>query len=268
MQPPVIPFRISAGWQDSNVNEMLRVLLQGMQELLDDNLVGVYLRGSLALGDFDPATSDVDFLAATQIPVTDAALAALVDFHNRLAKFPNPYANELEGAYIDLEGLRRFQPGQPYPTLYRGEGLQVTRHQSNWVLERWTVREHGLTLLGPDPQQLIDPIPAERLRAAVSLRLRDWADWCSQVDDPAWQLPLSHKAYVIETMCRVLYTLANGEICSKPHAVAWALSTLPEPWRSLVERSQCWRTDTLTTPDDPLIAEVRRFLLWVTAQGA
>ncbi len=32
---------------------------------------GVYLRGSLALGDFIPATSDVDVLAVTEQPVSE-----------------------------------------------------------------------------------------------------------------------------------------------------------------------------------------------------
>ncbi|MFC4099181.1 aminoglycoside adenylyltransferase domain-containing protein [Paenibacillus xanthanilyticus] len=248
---------------DDHAGEMLQLLLSGVQEVLGDNLVGVYLRGSLALGDFQPGSSDLDFLVATRSPVTAETIADLNGLHDRLARIPNPYAHELEGTYIDQAALRTFQEERQFPTLSRGETLRLAVHRSNWVLERWTVREHGITLLGPDPKTLIDPISKEHIRSAVSDRLRDWAAWCDQPDDPAWQRPLHHLAYVVETMCRALYTLDGGEMCSKPRAVEWALRTLPQPWHALVEQSRSWRADNVTTPDEASIAEVRRFIRWM-----
>lgn len=44
----------------------------------------------------------------------------------------------------------------------------------------------------------------------------------------------SHKAYVIEPVCRALYTLVHRELSSKPRAVQRALDTLPGPWHSTV----------------------------------
>jgi hypothetical protein len=41
------------------------------------------------------------------------------------------------------------------------------------------------------------------------------------------------------------------------------LSTLPEPWRSTVARSQTWREDD--TVDLSIVPEVRRFVLWSAA---
>ncbi len=246
--------------------QMLRTLLPGIQQALGDGLVGVYLRGSLALGDFAPDTSDLDFLAVTELPVSGEKFAVLKLFHTRLAQIPNKYAGHLEGAYMDRAALKRFRAGERHPTLERGEVLRLSEHRSNWVLERWIVREHGIPLFGPDPKTLIEPVSADELRAAVSVRLRDWADWANEPDDPAWRLPLSHKAYVVETMCRAVRTLACGDICSKPRAVRWALETFPEPWRSLVELSRAWRTDT-SLPDPAVIGKVRRFVHWAASQA-
>lgn len=249
--------------EDAHAAEMLQALLSGVRQVMGDNLAGMYVRGSLALGDFHPGSSDIDFLVATRSPVSGKTLADLEDFHDRLAKMSNPYAEELEGAYIDLAELRSYQAGRRFPTLSRGEALKLAAHGSNWVLERWTVREHGIILTGPEPKTLIAPISKEQIRSAVTDRLRDWLDWCDQPEDPAWRKPLNHLAYVVETMCRALYTLACGEVCSKPRAVEWALGALPEPWHTLVEQSRGWRADNRTTPDDATIAEVRRFLAWV-----
>jgi len=250
----------------SDVAEILADLLAGIENALQDNLLGVYLRGSLALGDFLPATSDLDLLVVAERHIGNAEFAGLAAFHTRLAASPHTYANRIEITYLDRAAARRFEPGVRHPTLGQGETLAWSEHGANWILERWVVREHGVTLYGPDPKTLIDPIAHGELRTAVRGRLRDWADWAAQPDHPDWRLPRSHKAYVVETMCRAMYTLACGDLASKPRAVAWAIAVFPEPWRSLVERSQLWRADA--TSDLTLVPEVRRFVEWVALNGA
>ena len=247
------------------VAEMLDRLLTEIQHTLGENLVGLYLRGSLVTGDFIPETSDLDLMAITERPIDAAGFEALAAMHAHLAASPNRYANRVEITYLDRAAARRFEPGLRHPTLGQGETLAWSEHGANWLLERWSVRAHGVALRGPDPQSLIDPVPAAALRAAVRNRLRDWADWANDPADPDWQLPRRHKAYVVETMCRILYTLARGTLASKPQGVAWALTTLPEPWRSTVDQSQAWRADD--THDPSLIPVVRDFVRWVAAVG-
>ena len=244
---------------------VLDLLLAGIQEALGSNLVGVYLRGSIVMGDFDPETSDLDFFTVTEHPVSDAEFAALNALHVRLGQIANRYGDQLEGPYIHRSAVRRYEPGQRHPTIARGEALGWSEHGHNWLLERWTVREHGITLFGPDPKTLIDPISSEELRAAVRTRLNDWVDYANDPDDPGWQGPRGGMAYAVETMCRAMCSLASGELPSKRRAVEWALETLPEPWRSTVERSQIWRTDDTVDPE--IIPEVKRFIHWATSTG-
>jgi hypothetical protein len=175
-----------------DVTEILSALLAGAREILGDKLAGLYLRGSLAHGGFRAETSDVDVLAVTEAPVGDAELGALAALHARLAALPNTYGNRMEIAYIDRAALRRFRPGLLHPTRGQGATLERSEHHTNWILERWTVREHGLTLFGPNPRTLIDPISSDELQAAVRARLGDWADWARELEDPArgnWKTP-------------------------------------------------------------------------------
>jgi hypothetical protein len=248
-----------------DVSDMLVLLLQGVRRELGDNLTGVYLRGSLVTGDLDPATSDIDLLAVTERPVSEWEFVGLGELHDRLAKAQNPYAREVEIAYIDRTALRRFQPGLRHPTLGRGETLAWTEHRDNWILERWVVRERGVALLGPDPRTLIDPVSAEALRAAVRTRLRDWSDWADAPDDPAWLERRGAQAYTVETICRALHTLATGTLESKPRAVAWAIEALPAPWRNLVQRVRIGRTDDACDPAP--VPDVLRFVKWAASEG-
>lgn len=240
--------------------EVLDALLEGTRSALGDNLVSVYLRGSLATGDFS-ATSDLDVLTVTERPINDVELAALVALHARLAALPSPYAHRFEVAYIDRTAVRRFTPGQRHPTLYWGKELTRSEHDHNWILERWTVREHGVPLLGPDPKALIDPISADELRIAVRGRLSDWVLWADQPASPDWPI-----VYTVETMCRALYTLAHGELVSKARAVAWAVATLPQPWCATVDRSQSWRASA-AVDRTTIEQEVLQFVRWAVSDG-
>ncbi|MGH2404381.1 MAG: aminoglycoside adenylyltransferase domain-containing protein, partial [bacterium] len=71
--------------------------------------------------------------------------------------------------------------------------------------------------------------------------------------------------YVVETMCRALYTLAFGELPSKGKAAAWAISALPEPWRSLVEKMVAVRAGE--TPERATVDDVLQFVQWVAAES-
>jgi len=250
------------------VNAMLAALLPGVEAALTDNLVGVYLRGSLALGDFDPATSDIDFLVVTERPVAEAEFAALAVLHARLAALPNKYADHLEGSYIPRAAVERFRPDERrHPTVGADWTFQYGEHRDGWILERWTVRERGVILRGPDPKTLIDPITPDAICQAVRVCLREWTEWMARPDGLQFVTPRSHQAFAAETMCRALYTLAHsrGALPTKPRAVAWARETLPEPWRSLVEQSRTWRTDT--TPNPASMPTILRFVRWAAAEG-
>ena len=242
--------------------EILDALASEIEGALEDNLLGIYLRGSLATNDI-LETSDIDVLVVTGRPVNDSEFSELEELHSRISALPNAYANRIEIAYIDRAALRRFQPGLRHPTLGQGEQLAWSEHHDNWILERWTVREFGIALRGPDPKTLIDPISTKAIIETVRHRLDDWVEWANDVDDPDWRLPRSHKAYVVETMCRALYTLTCGTLPSKVQAVAWALETLPEPWLTLVKCSQVWRTDD--TVDLAINPQIRQFVLWVAS---
>ena len=248
----------------AEVREILAELVPGVRAVLGENLVGVYLRGSLATGDFLD-TSDIDYLVATERPVSDAEFAALVEMHARLAALPNKYADRLEGAYIDRESLKRYEPGRRHPTVYCESSLAWVEHEHHWKLERWVLREKGVALFGPDPRSLIDPISAEELRDAVRARLRDWGKWAAEPDDPEWLPAGGHQAYVVETICRALYTLTFGELVSKRKAAEWAVSALPEPWRNLIEKAVARRADP--SPDPDSVADLLGFVEWAAQES-
>ena len=225
-----------------DVNMLLQDFLVALQAILGEKLLGFYLYGSLSLGDFDPESSDVDFLIVTTEELSGKVLDELRKMRATLAANGNRYAQRLEGSYISRAALRRYDPDHAcHPTIGSDWKFQVARHGSNWIIERHIVREHGVIVWGPSPRNLIDPVSPHELRRAVHETLEQF--WQKQLTglEPEWLRPRHYQAFAVLTMCRALYTLSQGEIVSKPAAATWAFQTLHPRWRPLIEQALIWR---------------------------
>jgi predicted nucleotidyltransferase len=205
-----------------DINTLLHELLSGVQTILGQQFVGMYLHGSLALGDFRPEGSDIDFLVAADGNLSEDYVRALHDMHERLVALDARWGHELEGSYIPRQALRRYDPADAvHPHIERGGSLVVEHHQTDSVIQRHVARERGITLAGPPPHTLIDPIPADDLRRALVGLMRSW--WGSMRHDPFRLRHRGYQAYAALTMCRILYTMRHGIIVSKPTAGRWGV---------------------------------------------
>jgi len=241
----------------ADVNATPRLLLARVRAALGAKLVGLYLYGSLAAGDFDPASSDVDFVAATTAQLDDTELAALAALHEEVAASGGTWGKRLEGAYVPLDALRQHNPrDMRHPFLSSTTPFGIHELGWDWVINRHTLRERGVIVDGPPPATLIDPITRAELTHAVRMLLR--TDWARYLDDPELLRARNYQAFAIFTMCRALYALERGEFVSKSAAATWADQHLEAQWRPLVERARAWRADKML--DDAALPETLRFL--------
>ncbi len=220
---------------DPELNEVLQTLLNGVRPILAGNFVGAYLQGSFAVGDA-LAHSDVDFLVVVQGDVPDAQVAALQAVHVRVHDVGSDWARHLEGSYFPQDWLRRPETaGQPLLYIDNGSRVFERSAHDNTLVVRWVLRERGLTLVGPAPSALLEPVPAGALRQEVWQTMQAWGQ--QTLADPAsidndWTQP-----YMVLSFCRMRQTLATGQIHSKPAGAAWAKQVLGPRWQGLIERA-------------------------------
>lgn len=234
---------------------MLDVLLPSVQAILGQHFVGMYLYGSLANGDFD-RHSDVDFVVVTEEEISGAFFSALSEVHQRIATLDSWCATQLEGTYISRLALRRFDPERAWhANIDRGNGerLKMMQYDEGWVAQCYILRERGITLAGPAPHTLIDPVSPDDLRQAMLTVLHGWATHL--LHDPAQLSGRGYQSYTVLSLCRILYTLQTGGVVSKPVAARWAKETLAERWTPLIERAWAGRSE----PEAPA-ADVRETL--------
>src|SRR5262245_54733006 len=215
----------------------------------------MYLDGSLAIGDFEPDKSDIDFVVVTDGEISAKTFVALQAMHERIATGPSKWAQELEGSYIAQRALRHDRRPDALPYIDRGSTLAMVHQESGyWIIHRHMLREHGVVLAGPPPQTLIEPVERAKLSEAVRGILREW--WRPMLlDGPLLQNPF-YRCYAVLTMSRMLYTLRHGEIVTKPVAARWAQEAQDRRWTPLIRDALAWSRDQ--PPDlDQTLAYIR-----------
>jgi predicted nucleotidyltransferase len=245
------------------VNDVLNLLLTNVKEILKDQFVGMYLYGSLSTGDFNPETSDIDFLIITTSTLSDKSITELESIHRQIWKSGLKWAAKLEGSYIPKKDIRRHNPySAPCPTVNEGK-FYLDKRGSDWIIQRHVIREQGIVLAGPDPKTLIAPVSPAEIRRSVVGVLHEW--WFPMLEDPSWlkEHGAEYHAFAILTMCRALFTLNHGTIVSKPSAARWAQAALGERWSQIIERALAARHDK---PDHRLFDEALELIRFTREQ--
>ncbi len=243
------------------VNELLTRLLNGVSAILGKDFVGMYLFGSLTLGAFNDG-SDIDYVVVTESALSNGLVARLAALHEQIASLPNRFATEIEASYIPRKAFRRYDAAdREHPHIDRGEGERLVQrwtHEEDWIVQRYVLHQHGITIAGPDVRGLLDPVSPDELKGAVSAILRGW--WLPMVDDDYKLQKSGYQAYAVLSMCRIAYTLERGDVLSKLAAAAWMLDREPG-FTDLIHRALKWQlsNDDIATTQQ-LIARVGRHL--------
>jgi len=152
-----------------------------------------------------------------------------------------PLACRYGECHIPRDTLRHptRQSAAHHPQIEKGTGLIKAPLENGWLLQCYALREHGIAIAGPDPRTLIDPISTDDIRrAAVAATDAIAGEWLRQAQhDPdwlAWMKRQQHHAFVVLTLCRLLYSLDVGSVASKPAAAHWAQQRDGAPWATLI----------------------------------
>lgn len=234
----------------ADLNGLLATFVVGVQEALGANFCGAYLQGSFAVGDAD-RFSDVDFIVVTEAELTVQQQASLQSLHSRLYALELRWAKHLEGSYASKDVIRRIDP-ERRALLYLDNGASelASDNHCNTAIVRWSLREHGVALAGPEAATLIDPVSRAQLTDHVVAAMREFAAFArepqarfAEPGEPGPGMSRWKQQYLVQWYCRALQTLEQGLVASKKEASVWALAVLDPHWSPLVRRAIDERPD-------------------------
>jgi predicted nucleotidyltransferase len=86
------------------LNKVLATFVPAIRETLGADVVGAYLQGSFAVGDFDEH-SDVDFVVVLKDELRSTQIDGLQRVHNHMYDLGPEWTRHLEGSYFPLDTL-------------------------------------------------------------------------------------------------------------------------------------------------------------------
>lgn len=219
------------------VQAQLNHFVDSLQSILTDNLVAVYLHGSLALGCFNPAASDLDLLVVLHSGMAVETKRDLAQLLLTTSRAPRP----LEISFLTQAQLHPWRFPTPFD-LHYGEEWR-TRYQSaleNGAWQEWNAhtasdpdlaghitvtRARGVTLYGATIRETLPDVPRADY---LSSCLGDLAD--ARNEDALARNPV----YALLNHCRTYGFLVDGQIRSKDEGGVWALDHVPADLRTII----------------------------------
>ncbi len=246
----------------------VKSLIAEIQGILGKHLIGSYLHGSLAMGCFNPAHSDLDVLVITAHPMTIDEKRASAEMLLRLSSNPHP----VEISFLSQDNLSPWRYPTPFQFHYSESWRERYTQQlatRNW--QRWNegyptdadlaahltvTRARGICLVGPPIAEVLPPVPPADYRASIMLDVEDYTS--------GRIAPAANPVYFVLNACRVLAYLQEGHIFSKAEGGAWALAHLPERFHGLIGWSLSAYQETEQAPFDQSVLEA--FMEYVKRQ--
>lgn len=235
-----------------------QVVLDRLTSLLKDelegSLTGIYLHGSMAMGCFHPAQSDIDILVVVKARQSIACykkiankLMALEEAFNLVKGFELSVVLETYAAHFIYPTPFEFHYSSDHREKYSTDdryfcgGLDDPDLAAHFVV----LYDRGIVLFGDPIKQVFNPIDSQYYMESIKLDV-----------DGAIQGITENPVYYVLNLARVLLYVKEGNISSKKEAGEWALNELPKQFEGIL--SQCLaqyegRAECLTIEDNLLI---------------
>ena len=128
----------------------------GLLRILGENLLGVYLYGSLARGCYHAGSSDVDIIVVTRSGCAQQQHPAILKAHED-AGVP------VDAVFVTKEQLNSDVFPTPIGFLVKPiEGHKIVHSPEgsrDFLLQRQDAYDAGVALVGPNPSEIMRPVP-------------------------------------------------------------------------------------------------------------
>lgn len=203
-----------------DLKKYLQEIGQVFIDELQDNLIGIYVHGSIAMGCFNPERSDVDLLVVVKDGIADETKKRMI---SRLLRITQGHQNPLEMSIIREKYLKAFIHPTPFELHFfhphyliddqficGGDGFLDPDLAAHIVV----TYHRGHTLFGRDVKETFQPINPSLYVDSI---VKDVEDAKTRIKE--------NPVYYVLNLCRVLYYLKEGVVSSKREAGQWRVKS-------------------------------------------
>ena len=212
---------------------MINGFVEKSKRILQDNLVGIYLHGSAAMGCFNPEKSDIDFIIVVGRPLSDPIKKAYMEtvvecnalgpakgiemsvvLRNVCNPFVYPTPFELHFSMAHLTWYKR--DSDDYIRKMNGVDKDLAAHFT-------VINKRGICLYGLPVKEVFEEVP-----------VNDYMDSLWEDISGARENITKNTMYLTLNLARVLAYKEEGRVLSKKEGGEWAVNNLPVQYKPLI----------------------------------
>lgn len=240
---------------DADIKQFVLDLVNVLENELGDNLIGIYLHGSLAMGCYYRPKSDLDIIVVAQNRIGgEVAKQAGIAIAKQADK--RPTTGNVELSIITADTAKHIPVPVPFELHYSTEWhdkalngnieYNSSKTDIDLLSHLMYVQQRGVVLTGKSLQEVFGEYDWQHFMDAV-------------IDDFEWILEDEHIVetpfYGVLNICRVLQLISENSktVHSKDEGGEWGLENLPAEFRPLIQKA----LDVYRSSDDVNEAERR-----------
>ncbi|MEG2017563.1 MAG: DUF4111 domain-containing protein [Clostridium sp.] len=215
------------------IDKVLTEIARQYESILGNNLVGIYVHGSLAFGCFNSRKSDIDFIVVVNrkpaIEEKEAMIKLLLELSSEVPEkgfemsvvlaevcerfiYPTPFELHYSAMHMQWckEDLRK------YCTTMKGTDKDLAAHFT-------VIKTVGYVIAGQPIAKVFGEVPRSAYLDSIELDVKNAVE-------EIYETPV----YIILNLCRVLAFKKDGLILSKEQGGIWGMKNLDEKYEPLI----------------------------------
>lgn len=242
-------------------DNLIKAFTEMSEQVFKDNLVGVYLHGSLAMGCFNPVKSDLDILIIINKDISDEE--KMIFMKNVIDLDKNATKNGFELSIVKKEFCNPFV----YPTSFElhfshmhidwfkkdpNDYIKKMKGCDNDLAAHFTiVNKYGIVLYGRPIHEVFGDVPRRDYFDSI------WLDIENSAEDI-----LTNPMYITLNLCRVLAYAKENLILSKKDGGEWGIGNLPQKYKYIIEDAlRCYSTEEIMSIDKLVALDYTNYMM-------
>lgn len=244
-----------AGMGDNTLHyqKLINGFIVMCQNVLQNQLTGIYLHGSMAMGCFNPDRSDIDIVVIVEDSITYEQKYSLMG--QIVSLNMNAPAKGLEISFIKKEYCKPFVYPTPFELHFSPMHLQwfydspkdyihkMNGEDKDLAAHFMIINKYGIRLCGKEISEVFGTVPREYYIESI------WQDI-----ENAQRNILDNPVYVILNLCRVLAYIKDQLVLSKVKGGEWGLAYLEKEHHALILQTLlCYKSTQVMQVNDRIV---------------
>jgi len=206
-------------------------MLSAVQSIIEDNLVGLYLYGSLAMDCYNPRLSDIDIIIVAKERLSEQQRNRIVEYLKGVCS----KGRRIELSIVCEDALRNPRYPMTIDLHFECWGNIFENERDKEILSNlYTTRERGFCVWGTPTTELFSEIPAEyHLRSVIE----DIQHTRKYIHEKPERIGYDATVYWILGSCRILAFIREEKVLSKLEGGNWGIANLPKKYHKLIEQA-------------------------------